>query len=208
LIALYIVLGIILLLFILLILPITVYFYADGNVKCKIYFSGIKLFDTEKVRKIKPENEVKKEKSEKKPESKKEKDSFVKKLFDEQKEKNGTAGAIKFFAKTIGAFLNKIIWIIRKLKFSKIKILLNIGSENAAKTAVEYGAVCTAVYPILSLVTANADVKYKAVDINADFNSTCITGNIEFRLTARLIYLVIGLVLGYSEYKKIKKGKC
>jgi len=204
LIAICIILSVILLIFILLFAPVSVRFYTNGEEKYSFYIFGIKFFDSEKEKHIKTKKSDKNQEQVERKETKKE-ESKIAKLFFKEKEKNGTVRAIKFFAEIFVTILKKLVWFIKKLKFRNIDINLFVGSENAAKTAIEYGVICTALYPLLSLITTNASVKYKAININADFNSTCISGEVSFFVTARPIYAIIAFIKGYKEYKNIMK---
>ena len=201
--ALFIILGIILFVFLLLILPVCVCLELKDGFNASVKYSGIKVFDTAKQKKQKHKEKPTKTPKEDVPKQKKE-NKFLS-LFNKKKEKHGTVGAIKYFGEFVKSVLKKLIWFIKKLKFDRIRLNLSISSDDAANTAILYGTVCTAVYPALSLITSNASVKYKEINISADFNKTAIAADFSLCVKLRLIYAVIVLLKVYSEYRKMIK---
>ncbi|MCQ2455563.1 MAG: DUF2953 domain-containing protein [Clostridia bacterium] len=196
--ALYIVFAIILFLAVLVFMPISVFLEFNDDFFVAVKLFGITVFNSKKSKK-------KEKNKDKKPQEQPKKENTVKKIFVNQKEKSGTAGAIKYFAKIAKIILEKLIWFLRKLNFEHIKLNLAIASEDAAKTAIIYGSVCTAVYPLLSLITQNAKVKYKKIDISADFNNTAVKAEFSALIKSNFIYALVGALKGYTEYKKFVK---
>ena len=86
----------------------------------------------------------------------------------------------------------------------RLRVEIRVASTDAAQTAVEYGAVCAAFYPLLSFFDNIANVKMKQINVTADFDS----GRPQFSFSAivklRIINLLIMAFGVFSEYTKFK----
>ena len=205
--AVYIITGIILLLFLLLIIPVKVWLdFTDGIFSLKIYYGLIKVYNSNAPKKEKTLEEKKEENKErKKTAAKKGKKSKISQLFDIKKEQLGIMGATKYFLDVLKGVLEKIIWLIKKIRFERFKLNLVVASFDAATTAINYGYFCTAIYPILSILSINSNLELKQVNISADFNKTAMDFDVSFGLRTRLIYFVIIAIKLLFEYKKLIK---
>lgn len=193
--AVYIVAVILILLLLLLMLPVTGDIEFDGEFKLILRVLGIKVYSSDKDKK----------KSKSKEPPNKEQPPQKKSKFDELKEKYGFTGALKYGAKLINLTLKRIAWFIKRLKFRKFMLLITVASDNAAKTGIEYGVVCTAVYPIITYLETNADFKAKKIDINADFDVT--NPDIKFSVSIKtgIIMAVFTVVSALRQYKHLVK---
>ena len=81
---------------------------------------------------------------------------------------------------------------------------IKVASEDAATTAIEYGAVCSAVYPALSFIDSIANVKMKSINVAADFNSDKPDFGFSVIIRARILFLIIMAFGVFSEYNKFK----
>lgn len=61
--------------------------------------------------------------------------------------------------------------LFKKIKFRNLYIDWVVGSDDAAKTAIKYGACCAAIYPLMEWLTTYFDVIPKEVNIEADFSA-------------------------------------
>ena len=204
--ALFIVCGIILFILLLLVLPVCIYLEFKDEFNVSVKYAGIKVFSTSGKKEEKPEKvEEKPQMGEAKEKEEQKKENKLLSLFKKKKEQDGTLGAIKYFGGFAKSVLKKLIWFLKKLKFDHIKLNLSISSDEAADTAVLYGTVCSVLYPILSLITSNSSVKYKEINVSADFNKTAIVADFSMCVNLRLIYAVIVFLKVYSEYRKMIK---
>lgn len=194
-IALIIVLSILLVLIILCILPITVELSLKDSFDLRIKYAGITVFDKNKKTSEKRESQP----SEAKKESPKE--NFFKKTCEEK----GLIGAFKYFASLCGIVIKKALWVVKRLKFRHFKLDLTVCSDNAAKTAIEYGGVCSAVYPVITFLVTNLNFKPEQVNISTDFDKTNPELQISFAVTARLWHFVVVLLTALSEYLKLQR---
>lgn len=200
---LYIFAVILLILAVFLVLPITVDFSFQNEFNIRVFLASFKVFDSKKEEKTEIVIENIKPKKEKPK-----KENKIKIAFDNKKKKDGTINAVKYFLGVLSEILKKLVWFIKKIDFRHFVLNLTVSSEDAAKTAIEYGSVCTAVYPMLSFLTANSNLKLDKVNISADFDKTAIDFSCFLTMKTRVIILVIAGIKVLIEYKKlIKEGK-
>lgn len=194
--ALYIILGIVLLIAVLLICPITVRFSYAGKFSAKIKY----LFISIKI----PDNSKKPKKNNK--ENNKENKLQIK----EYAKKHGTADTVREICEIIKILYSRTMWLFKKLIFEKLFVDIKICGSNAAYTAIEYGGVCAAVYPVVSFISTNAKTDIKAVNISPDFNegnksSAELSGTVKCRAIYALVTLVSVIkILTERELIKLK----
>ncbi len=190
---LYILLGILLVIFLLLLIPVKLKASYNENFRCslKIGFVKIQLYPQKPKKKKK-----KSEKTEEKPEhEEKKKESLIKEkgiswLFDLIKKIADLAvGALKDFFRHI---------IVKKLMLS-----INIAGKDAADTAVKYGYCCSAVYPAFGIIVGAVKCKNYGVDISPDFEERAKSAvNMELEAKIKILWL-LALVLKHG-YKGLK----
>ena len=61
--------------------------------------------------------------------------------------------------------------LIRKIRIRNVYIDIVVGSGDAAKTAIKYGAVCSAVYSVTEFLKAYMSTDIKEINIEADFEA-------------------------------------
>lgn len=190
---LYILIGIFLLLGILLLCNITVEVSYNNEFSLKLKFLNFTLFSTDK-----PKTKEKTEENKKTTVKKEKKESFFKKL----KEKYGFSSAVREifnFAKDCIVHIKKFL---RHILIKRVNLQINIVGDDAAKTAIEYGAVCSAVYPTLALLQSVGNINYKKIDIKSDFEGKNSYITFSAKIKARIIYILIAAFAIFSEYKK------
>ena len=194
-IALIIILSILLVLIILSILPITVQLSLKDRFDLRIKYAGITVYDKSKKTNKKHEPQQSEAKSNSP------KNNFFKKLYDEK----GLIGAFKYCASLCGIIIKRALWVVKRLKFRHFRLDLTVCSDNAAKTAIEYGGVCSAIYPIITFLQTNLNFKPEQVNISTDFDKTNPELQISFAVTSRLWHFVVVLVTALSEYLKLQR---
>ena len=190
--------GIILLLLVILLISVTVSADLGKRNIIKVKVFGIAVYNSEKIGK----HDTKK-KTEAPKKSQKPKENKIVKFLKREKEDRGFSGALNTVTGFLKTLLSRLIWILKKCKIGYINLKITVASDNAATTALEYGGICTAVYPLLSLITANAKVKEKKTDITADFNKTATEFRLAFNVRLRIIYAFIAALYTYKEIKRI-----
>ena len=180
---------IILLLSVICVLPLALDIVYDDELTFKVKCLGITLFNNKKTK----QNKKRKKKKDKITDQKQtpKKDNIFKKTYKEK----GLVGSIKYFSQVIKLISKNVWWLIKRFKFKRLKFELNVATDDAAKTAVCYGEVCTAIYPILSLLRHYVGFNPKGININADFEKT--KPEFKISLVARAM-LIIWLITGIS----------
>ena len=180
-------------------LPIDVYIKFEQDFFLKIKFLGVKVFE------IEPEDEKQKNQtadaiSDKKAEN--EVTNVAKSFFYKLKKKYGFSGAVKTLFGFAADVLTHIKRFLRHIKIKRVALNVTVASNNAAATAIEYGTVCAAAYPVLAFLGYFAAVRYKSININSDFNSKNQSFDFSSCVRLRIFFLIIALFGVYSEYKK------
>ena len=203
-IALYVTGGILLLLFCLLIIPISVELRFHDEVSALVRYGGIKVFDTsknpEKTEKLAAAH-GKKNTGDGKKAKKPKKNSFIAEIF----EKKGKIEGIKLCARLIKAVLLKTVWVIKRIKFRNLFLDICVSTDDAANTAIVYGEVCAVVYPVINLIDNMTTLTVKKVNVRTDFDKLSPDIEAAVLLKTRLIYGLIALISLYFTYLKLKK---
>jgi len=204
LIAVYIVCAVLLLLLVLLLfMPIVIEVRVGDDSSAKIYLFGIKLLDTKNPKKIKKEKTIKEKSKNTKPSKKENK---ILEFFKTKKEEKGFWQTFVIATDLIKIVLKSLKGILKKVGFENLNIGIVVATDNAVDTAIKYGAVCTAVYPLTSFVSNESNVRLKNISITADFNKTDFEIDCYFKVKIRIIVGVIGALKGYKEIKKYLKN--
>ena len=180
-IALYIIGGIVLLLAVLLASPVKVYFTYDKSVGLNVGFLFWKI-------KLLPSDSS----------------AAAKKSDDETAAKKGAFASASEIVQLGRVLLGKVKWIIKRLRIKKMDCTIVVATEDAATTGIEYGAVCSLVYPVLGFIGSQTDISCANVNVVSDFDSKefDITANIEISLA--LFYALWAAVSALVQFVKIK----
>lgn len=165
----------------------------------KVKFSGIRVFTLKKDAEEKVESKAQLETT---AAEKGETETYG--IFKKLKGKYGFSGAVKQIFELIKDILPHIKRLLKHIKFKRIILNINIAEEDAAKTAVDYGRVCSVAYPVLSYFESIASVKYKAVNISSDFESKQSQFDFSAVIRARIFFLIIAAIKIYFVYKDFK----
>lgn len=138
------------------------------------------------------ENKASKSKKAKKKRSKKEKT-----LVDSLKEYASSKNKRELFFEIIEYLkivLSKFKKLLSKTRFRKAVLDLTVATEDAADTAILYGKVCSAVYPIISILDTAMKFDLKRISVKTDFASNkmklYLSGIIKIRLIHILSFLI------------------
>lgn len=156
-IALYIILGILLLLFLITLIKVEVLAqYSETlTLVLKILFVRITLVSPDK--KPKKKQKDKKPKKDEKPEPKAEpkqkkekKPTYLSKL----KEKKGLSGIVSLFTSLARIAAGALKGLFSHIVIKKLDVGITLSGEDAATVAVNYGRLCSVVYPAVDIITA------------------------------------------------------
>ena len=159
---LYIILGILLLIFLISLIRVRVFalYSQDLTLTLKILFFKIKILPQpeEKKEKEKKPKKEKKEKKKKKEEEKPEKDKKEEKkkpsLIAELKDKHGVTGLIELFRSAANIATGMLKGIISHVVFERLDVGIMLSGEDAASVALTYGKVCSALYPAINILAS------------------------------------------------------
>ena len=158
-IVLYIILGILLLLFLISLIRVQVFaqYAEDLSLAVKVLFIKIQILPAKEEKKEKkPKKEKPKEKKpeQKKPKKeekeKKKKPSYLSKL----KEKKGLSGLLSLFTSLAKIAVGMLKNIFSHIVIKKMDVGIALSGEDASAVAVNYGRVCSVLYPAVNVICA------------------------------------------------------
>lgn len=191
-----IILAVLAFIVLLLFIPISVHIKYDGDFFVKLKVLGIKAYEVE------PNEDIK----EPKPDT--ESDKKVKKktgkAFDKLKKKHGFSGAVREIFVLVKSVLERLKGSFKHIAIRRLCLDIKVASGDAATVAIEYGAVCAAVYPVLTFIEGIANVKMKSINVSSDFNSVDSYFGFSVVVRVRIIYLIVMAFGVFSEYNKFK----
>lgn len=161
-----------------------------------VRFAGIRIF------KIEPGKDIKRptQHAESDKKAEKQAENPFKKL-NREKGFRVALGEITAFVK---ALILRIKKQLRHIRITRLCLGIKVAADDAALTAIYYGAVCSAVYPILSLLDSLSNIALKQIDIRADFESTKPDFAFSARVKLRLFFLLAAALAALSEFNKFK----
>ena len=185
--ALYIILGTIALIVILFSIKVSVTAEYADSFSLDVQWLFIKLHIFPQTEEQKAKREAKKAKKE----EKKKKNIF--KEFYENQGFGATVELIQTAAAQLGGFMGSIY---RAFVIENLKLLLKVSSgDDAARNAVKYGKVCSAVYPSMGFICSNMKVKKYEVNVVPDFISQENKAQFALSLSVRPIKLTNAVVV-------------
>lgn len=185
---LYILLGVLLLIFLVLLIPVGIQVKMNGESKILATIGFVKI-------QLVPEKE-KKKKSEKKKTSKKKKQKKTEKAKKEPEKKKskfsekGLSWIVDIIKKAAELAKSVLKGFFKHIIVKKMYVSIRVAEEDAAKTAVSYGYYCSAIYPSVSILAQSTKCKHYGVDIMPDFNDGAETKyNVDFVARIRIIWI-------------------
>jgi hypothetical protein len=206
--ALYIILGILLFLFLLTLFNVYIFAVYDNELflDIKIAFVKIKILPP-KPEKKKPEKKPKKKKKpEEEPKKKKAKKENKAFSYVKQKGVSGILNIVKRISKLATGVLKDLF---KRITVDKLNVRISVAGETAEDTAVKYGRLCSVFFPALRLITEIVTVKDYNVNVNPDFSQdgeTSAQGEVEARIRI-LSLLTIVFKRGFEALRLFIKAK-
>lgn len=184
----------------LLFLPVSVSIKFKEDFFVKIKFFGIKVYEIpqKKVKKEKTENSEKDVKAEKTENTILTK---AKSFFAFFKKKYGFFGAVKRILSFLQDELVHIKPFLKHIKVKKVVLNLIVSGEDAADTAIKYGQICTAVYPVLSFFDSVCKINFKEINVKSDFADGKNEFDFSLLVKLKIYYLLKTVFKVYKEYK-------
>lgn len=171
--------------------PVNIKLWTDENKKIKF---AVKLLF------ININNQKENKPQEKETEGKT-KENFFKAYFD----KYGFTETVSKFFELAGDALKELSFILHRAKFKKVYLTIICGTDDASKTALSYGRICSAVYPATAYLYNNFKVSKDAFDINIGCNFDEEKFDYSFELEVSLLSFsaVISVLKLFRKYRKI-----
>ena len=114
-------------------------------------------------------------------------------------EDKGVYSLVNKIVTIITLLLGQIKWLLSKFRLDKFRVFALCSGDDAADAAMDYGLVCSTVYPLVGYIMANVNAKENAEEIliGCDFDGN---NDFEFELfvSVRTIYIVRALLRSMS----------
>lgn len=99
--------------------------------------------------------------------------------------------------------------LFKKIRLNDVYLDITVGGEDAAKTAINYGAHCAAIHSVLCLLENLITVQTDAINIRADFDAErsvySARCKVKMRVSTALRSAIRGFFAVYPEFGKSKK---
>lgn len=128
-------------------------------------------------------------------------------FFGQLKEKHGFIGAIVFILKIVKNTIARLGRVVSRIRIDVLHIDLTVASDDAAKTAIIYGQVCSALYPVVALLDSKNHISDKKVNVSADFGCINPDLKVNIKVHTRAIYLLSAILLFVSDIQKITNSR-
>lgn len=106
---------------------------------------------------------------------------------------------------TVKNILHDFKKLIKHTVVTKTEFKLVVVGKDAADTAVKYGTVCAAIYPIITLASNCVTFKPDMIDISAGFTENEMFFHLKTHFSVRIIYILVFLISLVKEYIDFKK---
>lgn len=199
--ALKIILSILAVIAFLLFLNVNIYIdYRDDKlaVWLRYFFIKINLYPTKE--KKKPEKSKKKtdKKADKAKQKKTDTDEKKEGVFSSISKEDGLSGVIEVLSQILDLIKSFSSSTLNHLRIKKLSLNIVAGGEDAAQTALNFGYVCSTVYPLLGALSGLITfLKTPDINITTDYDKKETTAQLLLCFRMRL-GLVIGIVLKYG----------
>ena len=117
-----------------------------------------------------------------------------------EKKKESVSSKVTGFVTVFMLLTDSNLWLAKKIKAKQLKLDIICGGSDAADAAIEYGVVCSAVYPFIGYLETNFKGAEKALDVNigCDFENEAYFGT-DIKIKLRIIHIVRALMRSASE---------
>lgn len=168
----------------------------EESFKLLVKIGPIKVYDTNKTGK-KPKSKDKNASNDK---TKPSKNNIIKAIYKQ----NGFVRTVQEFTKLVRDIVTETKTTVKHFKFKKLVLDITVASGDAAMTAIEYGAVCTAVYPLIGLIASLTEVGFKKINISSDFQGNKSKCFFSFNIKMRVFHCIIAAYRTLKIYNDFK----
>lgn len=168
----------------------------DKSFEASVGFLGFKINLTDKKQK------PKREKTKERPKEPKPENPLITRF-----KSNSVSQNVREGAEILRSVLPVIKNLLSHIRVRQLDFSMRVADFDAAKTAMEYGAVCTAVYNLLSWLDSFLDLSAKRVDIIAAFSEEKSTVRLHVKLKLRVIIMLCAAYKLFLIYKNLTEEK-
>ncbi len=186
-------------------IPVTVDLEYNEDFKIRVSFLKIILYKNGKKTKNK-ENKTE-EKAQKKEKQKNSTLNDAKKYFADIKKKKGFAGAVTEVMALVSELFSHIKKLLKFIYICNVKLDVTVGTEDAAKTALDYGIICNAVYPVTAYLDSMAHIDFKEINLKTDFEGQKCRFAFKGKVKIQIFYLLICAFRIFTTLKKFINGE-
>lgn len=93
--------------------------------------------------------------------------------------------------------------IAKKIKINTLRLILYIGAEDAAETAIKYGQASALVYPVVSAVNSLSKPKETEVSVIPNFPSDKINADFKIDIKSSIFSMMMLAIVLFKKYKEI-----
>lgn len=183
---------------VILLLPVKLSISFKEDFHIKAYLGILRIYNSDKISEKPKKEKHKPQKTQSEPQKQ---DALSKRIFKTLKEKKGFIGAVKEILNFLKTCLSHTKQLLRYIKVDAICLNISYGSFDAAETAVNYGKICSAAYPVLSFFDTFKNIAFKKIDIKSDFENQKSEFDFSLKIKAQTIFLLISAFKIYKEYK-------
>ncbi len=114
--------------------------------------------------------------------------------FKEDTQETGISSTVTKVVTAASLIAGEAVWLLKRFKLHKLRLVAVCGGGDAADAAMEYGLVCSAVYPLAGYLDASLKTKKDAQDIRiyCDFENDASL-QFYFHVSVRIIHVVRAL---------------
>lgn len=202
--ALMIIFAVVVIILILLLAPIHLNAVFDNELTLKLrYLFLIFTIVPAKEKKAKKKNKSTKEnKSEKKPEKEK-KNSKIKDIIS----KKGISGLIDIVKEIASIATGTLADLFKHIVISKLYIDISVSDDDAAQTAINYGYICSGLYPSLGIILAQiSHCKKQVINVYPDFDGNETKIDCEIRLHIKALFAISAFLKAFFRAVKLYKN--
>lgn len=152
----------------------------NDKVFLKVSFLGICIFN------INPKSN---RKTSLKKKDKTPKDSIIDVLKQYASNKNNKELVLEIFS-ILKELCIKFYKILKHVRVRKLEVDLIVSSNDAAKTAILYGNICSVVYSLVALLKSACEFDHKKIKVSADFSSENMNFSMLCNIKIRMVYIV------------------
>lgn len=105
-------------------------------------------------------------------------------------EKYGISDTVKIILNTVQKMLEKVIELLKHATIEDLNAEISVCSEDPARTAIEYGLICSVFYPFAGIVSSKINIKNPSFNVFADYAGKSSSFRIKGDFNVRIYYIV------------------